>query len=570
MSTAFVELLNSGPFAIIELFELKLFQDLHGSDEEYYFHAGRNRKTTVPTDTDDIVDAFSIKFGGTPYIPLPVEASGFEFNGDGTLPRPSIRIANLQSQMTALLLGVNQITPGNDLSGARVKRIRTLSRFLDSDNWEDGVNPYGNPDSGANAQFPEEVYYIDRKVFENRDFVEFELVSSFDMANTKAPRRLVMQNLCQWEYKSKECGYSGNDAFDVAGEQITLVAATGFGYSTNQEKLTADSSLTEGNELVSTNGWFAAVVQADGNFVVYRKPEKIPANAVWSSETNIGRNTNGYTLVMQRDGNLVLYNDDVARNDYAGGSVVWTGSDTHRLGQISSLTRLNIDGADQWYPLDTVSGKSGAFTWELKQSSPSAAGQTTTATKDFTETHPEYGDRSVNITFNLTSISLPAGHYSASNTNYTGFGWNQITGITINSQTGLWKDEEDWIAKVEVSENNPFRDNHPTDGTLQEVGAGYKVTATGFLNAKQLRLKDDGVLVVEDSDGSNVTWSSSNDPITTEPKVEQVTNTPSVDADVCGKRISDCRARFRNADGTIRDAHGGLPFGSFPSVGLNN
>lgn len=565
MSTAFVELLNSGPFAIIELFELKLFQDLHGSNEEYYFHAGRNRKTTVPTDADDIVDAFSIKFGGTPYIPLPVEASGFEFNGDGTLPRPSIRIANLQSQMTALLLGVNQITPGNDLSGARVKRIRTLSRFLDSDNWENGVNPYGNPDSGANAQFPEEVYYIDRKVAENRDFVEFELVSSFDMANTKAPRRLVMQNLCQWEYKSKECGYSGSNAFDVAGEQITLVAATGFGYSTNQEKLTANSSLTEGNELVSTNGWFAAVVQADGNFVVYRKPEKIPANAVWSSETNIGRNTNGYTLVMQRDGNLVLYNDDVARNDYAGGSVVWTGSDTHRLGQISSLTRLNIDGADQWYPLDTVSGKSGAFTWELKGSSPSAAGQTTTATKNFTETHPEYGDRSVNITFNLTSIALPAGHYSASNTNYTGFGWNTITGITINSQTGLWKDKEDWIAKVPITSNNPFRDNHPTDGTLQEVGAGYKVTATGFLDAKQLRLKDDGVLVVEDSDGGNVTWSSSNDPITTEPKVEQVTNTPSVDADVCGKRISDCRKRFPSGD-----ANGGLPFGSFPSVGLNN
>jgi lambda family phage minor tail protein L len=565
MSTAFVELLNSGPFAIIELFELKLFQDLHGSDEEYYFHAGRNRKTTAPTDSDDIVDAFSIKYGGTPYIPLPVEASGFEFNGDGTLPRPSIRIANLQSQMTALLLGVNQITPGNDLSGARVKRIRTLSRFLDSDNWEDGVNPYGNPDSGANAQFPEEVYYIDRKVAENRDFVEFELVSSFDMANTKAPRRLVMQNLCQWEYKSKECGYSGNDAFDVAGEQITLVAATGFGYSSNQEKLTADSSLTEGNELVSTNGWFAAVVQADGNFVVYRKPEKIPANAVWSSETNIGRNTNGYTLVMQRDGNLVLYNDDVARNDYAGGSVVWTGSDTHRVGQIASIAPLSINGVDQWTPPDINVGRSGGFTWELKQSSPSSAGLTTTADKNFTEDHPEWGARSVNIRFSLESVALASGNYSQNNSGYTGFGWNKITGYEILGQTGLWKDQEDWIARLSLTSSNPFRANHPTDGTLQEVGQIFKITSTGWLDAKQLRLKDDGVLVIEDTDGSNVTWSSSNDPITTEPKVEQVTNTPSVDADVCGKRISDCRKRFPSGD-----ANGGLPFGSFPSVGLNN
>ena len=560
MSTAFVELLNSGPFAIIELFELKLFQDLHGSDEEYYFHAGQNRKTTVPANTDDIIDAYSIKYGGEAYIPLPVEASGFEFSGDGTLPRPTIRFANLQSQMTALLLGINQITPGNDLSGARVTRIRTLSRFLDSDNWQNGVNPYGNPDSGGDAQFPKEEYYIDRKVAENRDSVEFELVSSLDMANTKAPRRLVMQNLCQWEYKSKECGYSGSNVFDVTGEQKTLVAATSFGYSTNQEKLTADSSLTEGNQLVSTNGWFIAKVQADGNFVIYKKPGGSSVHAIWSSGTDRGRNTNGYTLVMQRDGNLVLYNDDVARNDYAGGSVVWTGTDTNRVGQIGSLTRLSIDGADQWHPLDVQQGRSGGFTWELKGSSPTAAGQTTTATRTFTEDHDEWGSRSVNITFNLTSIALPAGHYSGEQ-----YGWNTITGLTINSQNGLWKDKEDWIAKVTLSSNNPFRNNHPTAGTLQEAGAYYKVTATGFLNAKQLRLRDDGVLVIEDSDGSNVTWFSSNPPTTSEPQVEQITNTPAVDVDVCGKRIEDCRKRFPSGD-----ANGGLPFGSFPSVGLNN
>ena len=564
MSTAFVELLNSGPFAIIELFELKLFQELHGDSGEYYFHAGRNRKTTVPANTDDIIDAFSVKYGGKAYIPLPVEASGFEFNGDGTLPRPSIRFANLQSQMTALLLGVNQITPGNDLSGAQVTRIRTLSRFLDSDNWEDGVNPYGNPDSGANAQFPKEVYYIDRKVAENRDFVEFELISSFDMANTKAPRRLVMQNLCQWEYKSKECGYSGADEFTVEGSPITSVVATGFGYSTNQEKLTAGSTLTEGNALVSTNGWFQAKVQKDGNFVIYKKPGGSSSHAIWSSGTDRGENANGYTLVMQADGNLVLYNDDVARNDYAGGSVVWTGADTHRLGELSSLTRLSSNGVDQWYPPDVDVGRSGAFTWEIKGSSPNGAGIQTTATRNFTETHPEYGSRSVNITFNLTSIALPDGHYSASNNNYTGFGWNTITGITINGKSGFWKDGEDWIAKVTLSSGNPFRANHPTEGTLQEAGAGYKVTSTGYTN-KQLRLKDNGVLVIEDSDGTDVVWSSSNAPITSEPKVVQGGTQPIEVSGTCGKRISDCRLRFPN-----NDANGGLPFGSFPAVGQNN
>ena len=567
MSTAFVELINSSPFAIIELFELKLFQDLHGSDEEYYFHAGRNRKTTLPAGSDDILDAYSIKYGGTPYIPLPVEASGFEFNGDGTLPRPSIRFANLQSQITALLLGINQITPGNDLSGARVKRIRTLSRFLDSDNWENGVNPYGNPDSGANAQFPPEIYYIDRKVAENRDFVEFELVSSFDMPNTKAPRRLVMQNLCQWEYKSKECGYAGDDEFTVTGTPITPAAAAGFGYSTNADKLVAGAQLNENEALVSTNGWFTAKMQPDGNFVIYKKPGGSTDHAIWATNTNIGTNTNGYSLRMQADGNLVIYNDDVARSDYAGGSVVW-GAKTHQLGQISSLTRLTVGSEDQWYPADVEIGRSGAFTWQIKGSSPTAeqgVGAQTTATHTFTDADHEFGSRSVTITFTLTSIAIPATHYSKDHQNYTGYGWNTISSINIDSQTGFWRNNEDFVLKIALTSSNPFAVNHPTEGTLQEAGAGYKVTASGYLN-RQLRLKDDGVLVLEDPDGSNVVWSSSNDPITTEPEVVEGTTTPIDVSGQCGKRISDCRARF----GTAGDASGGLPFGSFPAVGLNN
>ena len=73
------ELLNSGPFAIIELFELKTFEKMHGADETYYFHAGRNRKTTEPTNNDDIVSAVSLYWNGHYYLPLPIEA---EVNAD--------------------------------------------------------------------------------------------------------------------------------------------------------------------------------------------------------------------------------------------------------------------------------------------------------------------------------------------------------------------------------------------------------------------------------------------------------------------------------------------------------
>ncbi len=436
------------PFAVIELFELELFEKIHGSSEEYYFYNGVNKKDTPG----------SIVFDGKSYTGIAIEADGFEFKGDGTLPRPTVRVSNVLGSMSALLLGVNVFNFGNDLNGAKFTRVRTLSRFLDGANWQDGVNPYGTPN--ANETMPKEVFYVDRKVNENRDFVEFELVSSFDLTNVKAPRRQVLSNLCQWEYKGKECGYTGPNEFTAGGESITSVAATNFVYTSGSDVLSAGSTLQEGDSMVSSNGWFKLVVESDGALNVFIKNDP-----TGTPHWRVGGSTDGddFSLVMQNDGNLVLYNDKYPKTQYPE-SVVWaTGTD--RVGQISSLTRLSVDGADQWYPADVQQGRSGGFTWELKGSSPSAAGQTTTATKNFTETHPEYGSRSVNITFSLTSIALPAGHYTEGNTNYTGFGWNTITGITINSQTGFWKNNEDWIAKVTLTSGNPFRSNHPTEGT---------------------------------------------------------------------------------------------------------
>ena len=106
-----------------------------------------------------------------------------------------------------------------------------------------------------------------------------------------------------------------------------------------------------------------------------------------------------------------------------------------------------------------------------------------------------------------------------------------------------------------------FRDNHPGEGTLTEAGVYLEVTSTGF-TGKQLRLKDDGVLVVEDTDGSDVTYSSGTTPVTSEPYIQEGTDIPIEVAGVCGKRISDCKLRFPNGD-----AYGGLPFGSFPALG---
>lgn len=549
MSRIFEELLNSSPFAVIELFELELFEKIHGSSEQYYFYNGVNKKDTPG----------SIIFNGNAYTGIAIEAEGFEFKGDGTLPRPTVRVSNVMGSMSALLLGVNVFNFGNDLNGAKFTRIRTLSRFLDAANWEDGINPYGGPDAGETM--PEEVFYVDRKVNENRDFVEFELVSSFDLTNVKAPRRQVLSNLCQWEYKGKECGYDGPDEFTAGGESITSVPATNFVYTSGADVLSADSTLQEGDSMVSSNGWFKLVVERDGALNVFIKNDP-----TGTPHWRVGGSTDGdnFSLVMQNDGNLVLYNDKYPKTQYPE-SVVWaTGTD--RVGRVSSAEKYIDENTRLWWPDDVRKGRSAAWTWEIAGRNPNNAEDEVSSSKTFTENHPDLGNRSITITFTVRSQDGFSEAYFVNNSGYNGYVWNEneVYGVNVTGSTGNWRDGEIFVAKLTTSPSNPIRSNHPTEGTLTEIGVRLKITTTGWLRSKQFKLQDDGNLVITDTDGSDLVWTAGIPVTTSEPQVaSNLAGTPSVQVSgVCGKRISDCRLRFPGGD-----AHGGLPFGSFPAAG---
>ena len=41
------------------------------------------------------------------------------------------------------------------------------------------------------AELPKEIYFIERKILENRDVVQFELVSTFDLVGISAPKKLA-------------------------------------------------------------------------------------------------------------------------------------------------------------------------------------------------------------------------------------------------------------------------------------------------------------------------------------------------------------------------------------------
>ena len=125
MSTApiITDLQSLNPSAVIELFELTTDATLHGSTQTYRFHAGSNLNLNG-----------EVVFAGNSYLRFPVEASGFAYQR-GQIPRPTISISNALGTITAILLNVNTVTTGNDLTGATVKRIRTTAKYIDAVNF---------------------------------------------------------------------------------------------------------------------------------------------------------------------------------------------------------------------------------------------------------------------------------------------------------------------------------------------------------------------------------------------------------------------------------------------------
>lgn len=132
---------------------------------------------------------------GNAYQALPIQADGFEWNTSGKLPRPRIRVANVDGAVGLL------VRDAQDLVGAKVTRKRTFVKYLD-----------GQPTADPAAGFPDEVYFIEQKTAETSEMIEFELVSGLDLEGLRLPRRVIQATVCPWAFKGPECGYSGADS----------------------------------------------------------------------------------------------------------------------------------------------------------------------------------------------------------------------------------------------------------------------------------------------------------------------------------------------------------------------
>ena len=144
---------------------------------------------------------------GQQYMPVTLEGSGFAWAGDGTVPRPQLKIGNVDGAVTALIQSI-----GGDLVGARVTRTRLKTDYLDAVNFRNG-NPLADP----NAHFPPELWLITRKIDESWESVQFELGAATDVSGVMIPRGVITSRTCMWTYKGRGCAWAPVDGkrFDV-------------------------------------------------------------------------------------------------------------------------------------------------------------------------------------------------------------------------------------------------------------------------------------------------------------------------------------------------------------------
>ncbi len=179
--------------AIVELYEIDLSTIGEGGLSDKFFLTNQ----TMP-------DNSSVRFKGKTYTAFPIEAGGFDKNTNGQFARPQITVSNVFGTFSAA------VSSANDLIGAKVTRRRTLFKYLDN-----------GPDPDSSQEFPEDVFFIERKSSETNLTITWELSSRIDVEGVLLPRRVITQDACVWRYRGPECGYSGPpvaNEFDRAPE----------------------------------------------------------------------------------------------------------------------------------------------------------------------------------------------------------------------------------------------------------------------------------------------------------------------------------------------------------------
>ncbi|MFJ9531258.1 phage minor tail protein L [Herbaspirillum sp. NPDC101396] len=155
-------------------------------------------------------DVGPIWWQGNEYSPWPIKAEGFAKTSDGQPPTPKLSVGNIDGSIGAACLYLD------DFVGAELTKRTTLGKYLDAINFPDG-----NPEADPEEEFPPEIWFVEQKVSETDEVIEFELSSPLDFDGLMLPGRRIIANLCPWVYRGTECGWTGVTFYDAKDQPLT-------------------------------------------------------------------------------------------------------------------------------------------------------------------------------------------------------------------------------------------------------------------------------------------------------------------------------------------------------------
>jgi lambda family phage minor tail protein L len=157
--------------------------------------------------------ATPVTWKGPQYTPIDIDAEGFEVNGKGQLPRPTLKVGNVN---LALL---SPVITYEDMLGATVTRWRTLRKYL-----------AGQSHENNEAYYPPDIFRVERKTSHTPVEIVFELSSMIDAEGRKLPRRQMLRDTCTYVYRNYN---AATGEFIYATKGSICPYAKEFDYATN-------------------------------------------------------------------------------------------------------------------------------------------------------------------------------------------------------------------------------------------------------------------------------------------------------------------------------------------------
>tara|TARA_R110000824_G_scaffold11986_8_gene52752 strand:+ start:352 stop:1641 length:1290 start_codon:yes stop_codon:yes gene_type:complete len=238
------ELGNLNPSALVTLIEIDLsklldtrhIKNLSSEAEQIGFRKNLSDSTLRFHNNIKIVNSYIVWQQNT-YYPAPLITEGFETSSKGVLPQPTLTISSQsESGIDQIALLKHEIRKFGDIIGAKVTRRRTFAKYLDRINFGKTRRqkrtgrgylaqelPIGyEPD--PYSELPPDVFYIERKLSENKSAIQYQLSSILDLEGIKIPKRMIVSDKCMWQYRGCGCWYQHANGDEIENNAAGVAA----------------------------------------------------------------------------------------------------------------------------------------------------------------------------------------------------------------------------------------------------------------------------------------------------------------------------------------------------------